>query len=187
MRHLPVIILLLCISHGLCFIEEIEIPAYLKNCLIMKTKKQTVLESPSESICNTCLTRYMWMEGPNLKKCNQNNNTTIEEITKFVGKILCDEMKGKRKKRQARNTPQRKEYRVLTPNERQRFHNAMNRAYQRGVRRCYYYYYYYFTAIISFYKQRGIDLIMIIIGKLDIFPFADKIWITELTLIHKNI
>lgn len=140
MRHLPVIILLLCISHGLCFIEEIELPAFLKNCLIMKTNQQTVMESPSESVCNTCLTRYMWMEGPNLKSCNQKDNTTIEEITNFVGKILCNEIKGKRQKRQARNRPRRKEYRVLKANERKRFHNAMNKAYQSGVRRCWFFF-----------------------------------------------
>jgi hypothetical protein len=44
--------------------------------------------------------------------------------------------------------------------------------------------------ISTIYLNYDITVILYIIGKLDIFPLmcaANKVWITELTLIHKNI
>ncbi|CAC5417280.1 TYR [Mytilus coruscus] len=119
-------------SIGTCLIEEIELPQHLKECIIMKTKYNDVTKSTSEAVCNTCVTRYMWMNGPNLRNCGHpQDNATMSDITDFVGKLLCPKLSGKRKKRQA-GRRYRKEIRMLTSGERQRLRNAWSQAYRSG-------------------------------------------------------
>lgn len=122
------------ISIGTCLIEEIELPQHLKECIVMKTKYNDVTKSTSEAVCNTCVTRYMWMNGPNLRECGHpHDNATMSDISDFVGKLLCPKISGKRKKRQA-GRHYRKEIRMLTKGERQRLRNAWSQAYRSGVR-----------------------------------------------------
>lgn len=129
-----ILLLLTYTSVGRCFIEEIELPPSLRDCLRMKTKYQDVTKSPSESVCNTCVSRYLWMSGPNLQKCDHpNDNTTISDISNLFGKLLCEETSRKRTKRQTRYIPFRKELRMLTRAERQRLRRAWRRAYDSGV------------------------------------------------------
>ena len=123
------------VSHGRCLIEQLELPPFLKECIVMKTQHQNVKLSPSESVCNTCLTRYMWIQGPNLKNCySVKGNTSMTDITNFFGKLLCKEISGKRTKRDANKIRYRKEIRMLTKMERLRLRRAWNTATKSGVR-----------------------------------------------------
>ncbi|XP_071121576.1 uncharacterized protein [Mytilus edulis] len=121
------------VSLGRCLIEQLELPPFLKECIVMKTQHQNVKISPSESVCNTCLTRYMWIKGPNLKNCySVKGNTSMTDITNFFGKLLCKEISGKRTKRYANKIRYRKEIRMLTKMERLRLRRAWNNATESG-------------------------------------------------------
>ncbi|VDI50194.1 tyrosinase [Mytilus galloprovincialis] len=121
------------VSRGRCLIEQLELPPFLKECIVMKTQHQNVKLSPSESVCNTCLTRYMWIQGPNLKNCySVKGNTSMTDITNFFGKLLCKEISGKRTKRDANKIRYRKEIRMLTKMERLRLRRAWNTATKSG-------------------------------------------------------
>ncbi|VDI50192.1 Hypothetical predicted protein [Mytilus galloprovincialis] len=133
MLCLRIWLLLSLVSLGRCLIEEIQLPPSLKECLMMKSKYQDVTKSPSESVCNNCITRFLWKEGPNLQKCDHpNDNITVSDISNYFGKLLHDEIKGKRTKRQAGKALYRKEIRMLTRGERLRLQRAWAKAYKSG-------------------------------------------------------
>lgn len=110
-----------------------DLPTQLQQCFEMKTEFSNVTEVPSEDICVTCITDYLWKYG-NHVHCFKKAEHNLE----WVAQLLV-ELHPTTASRQKRTPPKerrrRKEYRMLTDQERERYHLAINRMKSDTVRK----------------------------------------------------
>lgn len=126
------VLFLECFSLVEALIDTGDLPLELGECFQLKTEDSNVTEVPSEDICITCITDYLWKHGTH-RHCF---NKTEHDLT-WVAEILT-ELHPVTSKRQKRTPPKqrrrRKEYRMLSDKEREKYHLAINRMKRDRVR-----------------------------------------------------
>lgn len=120
-----ILVLIYVLSITKALIEPSDFPQTLRECFEMKTKYSNVKEVPSEDICLTCVTHYLWKEGKH-KHCAGYNHT--QGSVDWIAKILVDIYPSphKRYKRSVQRR-RRREYRMLPDEDREKFHLALNK------------------------------------------------------------
>ncbi|XP_071121629.1 tyrosinase-like protein 2 [Mytilus edulis] len=125
MKHITIILVfgvgcILSLVRGM--IDPGDLPDGLKKCFEMKTNNSNVKEVPSEDICITCITDYLWKQGKHVHCFNK-----TEHDVKWVAELLAElHPASMRTKRSAPRRCRRKEYRMLTDDEREDYHRAVN-------------------------------------------------------------
>lgn len=106
-------------------INPVDLPTNLRKCFEMKTKYSNVKEVPSEDICLTCITDYLWRDGKHAH-CSSRPHTADD--LKWVADILVDihPTTNNRYRRSTFERARRKEYRMLSDEEREQYHLAVN-------------------------------------------------------------
>lgn len=120
-----ILVLIYVLSIANALIEPSDLPQTLRECFEMKTKYSNVKEVPSEDICLTCVTHYLWKEGKH-KHCAGYNNT--RGSVDWIAKILVDIYPSPHKRfKRSFQRRRRREYRTLSDEEREKFHLALNK------------------------------------------------------------
>ncbi|VDI50197.1 Hypothetical predicted protein [Mytilus galloprovincialis] len=108
-----------------CDVKPQPLPKQLKLCL-----KDRFASDPSareEDVSTSCMLEFMWL---NKDYCEEASPGTVEWLSSLVRKIASSSVRkgSTRHKRQASGgTPRRrKEYRMLSDNERREYHDAIN-------------------------------------------------------------
>ncbi|KAK3103019.1 hypothetical protein FSP39_015807 [Pinctada imbricata] len=126
-------------------VYENPLPGKLRDCLRFMEKKSNILKTPSEAIDYMCINKYIYqtpelrwkpkitpeidsMLLKDLKRCKKDlglGQTSSKRVLYTKRSVRNHLIKEKRKKRQAAGKVFRKEYRMMTNEERARFHRAV--------------------------------------------------------------
>lgn len=103
-----------------CDVKTTQIPPSLQNCLT----KETVVPFSDEQISSSCLLQFLW---ENRKLCGRVSNETLTWLESLVNMAQSRNLRsGNSRKRRQAVLRRRMEYRMLSNQERNDYHRAIN-------------------------------------------------------------